>query len=162
MKYNIEKINQIGKLLAEIAEEAIAGEGQEGVRIGAIEMGLRESLLEIGQSTLKCFLENTDKEVETAIECVCGGELQYQRRRDLKIVCWYEGELVPSTQRSVRQKDKVQRAGTVFRAKNKRYSCDIAEENNLENCSGQRVARLAQMVCANWFLFVMERLGFGN
>ena len=48
MKYNIEKINQIGKLLAEIVEEALEEEGQEGVRLGDIEMGLRESLREIG------------------------------------------------------------------------------------------------------------------
>lgn len=275
MKYNIEKINQIGKLLAEIMEEAIEEKGKAGIRIGDIEMGLRESLREIGQSALKCFLENADREVEAEIECACGGQLRYQRRRavtiwsvfgkvsykrayyagcacgkgyaiidqgygieagkvtaglahllalsgidksfeegqqwlkafllfevsentiraethrmgelqrqadealveemqteailqkreqaiknvpdrlygsmdaakvriepraqqgkkadmaedwrDMKIVCWYEGELVPSQQRSVRQKDKAQREGTVFRAKNKRYSCDIAE-----------------------------------
>jgi len=275
MKYNIEKINQIAKQLAEIVEEAMEEEGKAGVLIGAIEMGLRESLREIGQSTLKCFLENADREVEAEIECACGGMSQYQRRReatiwsvfgkvtykrayyagckcgkghasidqrygikpgkvtaglahllalsgidksfeegqewlksfllfevsentiraetrimgelqrqadedlvkemhneatlqkreqaekqapdrlyasidaakvrieprakqgkkvkmaedwrDMKIVCWYEGELVPSNQCSVRQKDKVQREGTVFRAKNKHYSCDIAE-----------------------------------
>ncbi len=275
MKYNIEKINLIAKQLAEIVEEAMEEEGREGVRIGEIEMGLRESLREIGQSALRCFLENAEREVEAEIECACGGMLQYQRRReatiwsvfgkvtykrvyyagctcgkgyaiidqrygiepgkvtaglahllalsgidksfeegqewlktfllfevsentiraetrilgelqrqadedsvkemhneatlqkreqavknvpdrlygsidaakvrieprakqgkkaekaedwrDMKIVCWYEGELVPSHQRSVRQKDKAQREGTVFRAKNKRYSCDIAE-----------------------------------
>ena len=76
MKYNIEKINQIGKMLAEIVEEALEEEGQEGVRIGDIEMGLRESLREIGQGALKCFLENADREVETEIECVCGGKLR--------------------------------------------------------------------------------------
>jgi hypothetical protein len=47
--------------------------------------------------------------------------------RDMKIICWYEGELVPNRQRSVRQKEKAQREGTVFRAKNKQYACDIAE-----------------------------------
>jgi hypothetical protein len=51
--------------------------------------------------------------------------------RDMKIVCWYEGELVPQRQRSVRQKEKAQREGTVFRAKNKHYSCDIAEADQL-------------------------------
>jgi hypothetical protein len=29
MKYNIEKINEIGKLLAEIAEEALAGKSRK-------------------------------------------------------------------------------------------------------------------------------------
>lgn len=275
MKYNTEKINLIAKQLAEIVEEALEEESKEGVLIGEIEMGMRESLREIGKSALKCFLENAEREVEAEIECGCGGKLQYQRRReatlwsvfgkttytrayysgckcgegqalidrrygiepgkvtaglahllalsgidksfeegqewlnafllfevsentiraetqflgelqrqadedlikemhnettlqkreraaknvpdrlygsidaakvriesrvkqgkkaemeedwrDMKIVCWYEGELVPSHQRSVRQKDKVQREGTVFRAKNKRYSCDITE-----------------------------------
>jgi len=284
MNYNIEKINQIGKLLSEIVEEALEEENKEGVRIADIEMGIRESLREIGQKALQCYLENADRERAVAIECACGGKLEYQRRReatiwsvfgkvsykrayyagcdcgkgcavidqrygiepgkvtaglahllalsgidksfeegqewlkvfllfevsentiraetrilgelqrkadedlikemdnevalhtcpggrcqgkreqlaqqipdrlyssidaakvrieprakqgkkvemeedwrDMKIVCWYEGELVPGGQRSVRQKDKAQREGTVFRAKNKRYSCDIAE-----------------------------------
>lgn len=276
MKYNIEKINEIGKLLAEIVEEVLAGERKEDVRIADIEMEVRESLREVGQSAMKCYLENADREVEEKIECKCGGKLEYQRRRtatiwsvfgkmsyerayyagcvcgkgcalideqygiepgkvtaglgqllalsgidksfeegqewlkafllfevsentirtetqglgelqrkaeeewikemqneatlqkreqlvveqvpdrlygsidaakvrieprakqgkkeeveedwrDMKIVCWYEGELVPNRQRSVRQKKKAQREGTVFRAKNKYYSCDIAE-----------------------------------
>jgi hypothetical protein len=278
MKYNIEKINEIGKMLAEDVAEAIQAEGQAEVLIGDVEMALRESLREIGRSGLKCFLENADGEVEAEIECACGGTLKYQRRRDatiwsvfdkvvyrrayyagctcgkghapvdrrygiepgkvtaglahlialsginkafeegrkwlkefllfevsentvraetqkmgelqrqadtelvkemqdesglqkrersqppaphilygsidaakvrieprtekekavenretwrdLKAGCWYEGEIVPTRQRSVRQKDKAQRAGVVLRAKNQQYFCDIekAEE----------------------------------
>jgi len=276
MKYNIEKINEIGKLLAEIVEEALAGERKEDIRIADIEMEMRESLREVGQNAMKYYLENADRETGAKIECKCGGKLEYQRRRaatiwsvfgkmsyerayyagcdcgkghaiiderygiepgkvtaglaqllalsgidksfeegqewlkafllfevsentirtetqvlgelqrkaeeewikemhneaalqkreqmvvgqvpdrlyssidaakvrieprakqgkkeeveedwrDMKIVCWYEGELVPNRQRSVRQKEKAQREGTVFRAKNKHYSCDIAE-----------------------------------
>jgi hypothetical protein len=276
MKYNIEKIKEIGKLLAEIVEEALGGEKKEGIRIADIEMEVREILREVGQSAVEYYLENADREVGSEIECKCGGKLKYQRRRtatiwsvfgkmsyerayyagcvcgkgcaviderygiepgkvtaglaqllalsgidksfeegqewlksfllfevsentirsetqvlgelqrkmedewikemqneaalqkreqlvveqvsdrlygsidaakvrieprakqgekeevkedwrDMKIVCWYEGELVPNRQRSVRQKEKVQREGTVFRAKNKHYSCDIAE-----------------------------------
>ena len=81
MKYNIEKINQIGKILAEIVEEALEEESQEGVRIADIEMGVRESLREIGQIALKYFLENADRETEAEIECACGGKLRYQRQR---------------------------------------------------------------------------------
>ncbi len=47
--------------------------------------------------------------------------------RDLKAGCWYEGEIVPTNQRSIRQKKKVEREGTVIRAKNKKYFCDIAQ-----------------------------------
>ena len=82
MKYNIEKINLIAKQLAEIVEEALEEESKEGVLIGEIEMGMRESLREIGKSALKCFLENAEREVEAEIECGCGGKLQYQRRRE--------------------------------------------------------------------------------
>ena len=81
MKYNIEKINQIGKLLAEIVEEAINTEGKEGRLIGEIEMAMRESLQEIGNKALQCFLENADGETEAEIECECGDYLKHQRRR---------------------------------------------------------------------------------
>jgi len=60
MNYNIEKINQIGKLVAEMVEEALAGEKKEEIRIVDVEMGLRESLREIGQSALRSYLEQAD------------------------------------------------------------------------------------------------------
>jgi hypothetical protein len=75
MKYNIEKINEIGKMLAEIVEEALAGERKEDVRVADIEMGIRESLREVGQSAMKCYLENADQEAGSEIECKCGGKL---------------------------------------------------------------------------------------
>ncbi len=50
MKYNIEKVNQIGKLLADVVEEALKAEGNEEVLIGDIEMALRESMLKTGNS----------------------------------------------------------------------------------------------------------------
>jgi hypothetical protein len=308
MKYNIEKIKEIGKLLAEIVEEALVGEKNEAVRIADIEMEVRESLRAVGQSAMQCYLEKADREAGSEIECKCGGKLEYQRRRvatiwsvfgkmnyerayyagcgcgkgcavlderygiepgkvtaglaqllalsgidksfeegqawlkafllfevsentiraetqllgelqrkaeeawinemhdeaglqkreqlvfpqapdrlygsmdaakvrieprakqgkkeaveedwrDMKIVCWYEGELVPSNQRSIRQKEKAQREGTVFRAKNKQYACDIAEAEQFgklfwaSGCSvfADRVPELV-FVCdgANW------------
>jgi hypothetical protein len=45
--------------------------------------------------------------------------------RDLKAGCWYEGEIVPPSQRSTRQEQKAEREGTVLRARNKTYFCDI-------------------------------------
>ena len=38
MKYNIEKINQIGKLLAEVVEEALKTDGEKEALIGDVEM----------------------------------------------------------------------------------------------------------------------------
>ena len=43
MKYNIEQINQIGKLLVEVMEEAVSETEEERVGIGDVEMALRES-----------------------------------------------------------------------------------------------------------------------
>ena len=75
MKYNIEKINGIAEKLAEIIEEAIATEDQTEIKIGEVEMALRENLREIGEKALVCFLENADKEWEDVSEigCKCGG-----------------------------------------------------------------------------------------
>ncbi|NJC97690.1 MAG: ISKra4 family transposase [Anaerolineae bacterium] len=81
MNYNIEKINQIGKMVAEVIEEAVMQTGEEKVRISDIEMGLRETLQAVGQSALKQFLENGEDGPETQIKCSCGGQLHYQRRR---------------------------------------------------------------------------------
>jgi len=81
MEYNIEKINQIGKQLAEVMEEAVTETEVENIRIGDIEMALRETLQAVGQSALKQILENGDGELEPEIECGCGGKLNYQRRR---------------------------------------------------------------------------------
>ena len=50
--------------------------------------------------------------------------------RDMKVLCWYEVEKVPSAQRSTRQKNKAMREHIPLRAKNMRYFCDIAEAEN--------------------------------
>src|SRR3990170_869166 len=83
--------------------------------------------------------------------------------RDLKAGCWYEGEIVPDRQQSVRQKDKAQREGTVLRAKNQQYFCDTlrVRQNSLVNYFGQRVAPGAQTVRVSWSLFAIAQSGFG-
>lgn len=85
MKYNIEKINQIGKMLAEVVEDAIQAEGREGILIGDVEKAIRESLLKVGGQALKCFLETADGKAETEMACKCGGKLKYQRWREATI-----------------------------------------------------------------------------
>ena len=85
MKYNIEKINEIGKMVAEVVADALQTEGRENVLIGDIEMVMREGLLKIGNSALQSFLENADGVVAAEIECVCGGKLAYQRKRAKKV-----------------------------------------------------------------------------
>ena len=85
MKYNIEKINQISQLLAEVVEEAMQAEGQEEALIGDVEMVMREGLRVIGQQALQGFLEAADSEAEAEMKCACGGKLKYQRRREATI-----------------------------------------------------------------------------
>jgi hypothetical protein len=307
MKYNIEKINQIGKMLAEVVEEALKTEGKKETLIGDIEMVLRESVLKIGNSALQCFLENADGEVEAEIECACGGKLKYQRRRkatiwsvfdkviykrayyagcacgtgcapvdkcygiepgkvtaglarlialsgikeafdagrkclkeyllfevsentvraetqkmgelqgqadaelvkatqsecdlqkreqsqqpapdilygsidaakvrieprdekekavenretwrDLKAGCWYEAEIVPNRQQSVRQKDKAQREGVVLRAKNQQYFCDIDQAERFGKLLWADRARILVFICdgAVWIWNLIAR-----
>jgi len=85
MKYNIEKINLIAQEVAEVVREGLAEESQGKALIGDVEMALRESLREIGQQALGCFLENADGEVEAEMGCSCGGKLAYQRQRKATI-----------------------------------------------------------------------------
>ena len=47
--------------------------------------------------------------------------------RDMKVICWFEAEVVPPAQRSTRQKKKIEREQIALRAKNKHYFCDIIE-----------------------------------
>jgi hypothetical protein len=56
-------------------------------------------------------------------------QAEHESWRDLKIGCWYEAEAVPPAQRSTRQREKVDRAQPILRAKHIRYFCDIAEAN---------------------------------
>jgi hypothetical protein len=50
--------------------------------------------------------------------------------RDMKVLAWFETEVVPPAQRSVRQRKKVAREQVALRAKNLRYFCDITEADN--------------------------------
>jgi len=52
---------------------------------------------------------------------------EHEDWRDMKTLCWFETEVVPPSQRSKRQKKKVEREQVALRAKNKQYYCDIIE-----------------------------------
>ena len=55
---------------------------------------------------------------------------EHEDWRDMKVLCWYEVDPVPTTQRKARHRKKVEREQPALRAKNMRYFCDIqaAEE----------------------------------
>ena len=46
--------------------------------------------------------------------------------RDMKVGCWYQAEAVLVSQQSMRQRQKAERDGTVFRTTQHHYYCDIA------------------------------------
>jgi hypothetical protein len=47
--------------------------------------------------------------------------------RDMKVLCWYEVESVPTAQHSSRHREKIVREQPALRAKNMHYFCDITE-----------------------------------
>jgi hypothetical protein len=55
---------------------------------------------------------------------------EHEDWRDMKVLAWFETEVVPPAQRSVRQRKKVAREQIALRAKNLRYFCDITEADN--------------------------------
>ena len=54
---------------------------------------------------------------------------EHEDWRDMKVLSWFETEIVPAAQRSVRQQKKAERQHPPLRAKNLHYFCDIAEAN---------------------------------
>jgi len=49
------------------------------------------------------------------------------------VLCWFETEVVPPSQRSKRQRDKVAREQPALRARNMQYFCDITKAETLGN-----------------------------
>jgi len=58
---------------------------------------------------------------------------EHEDWRDMKVLCWYEVEGVPPSQRSTRQREKVAREQPALRAKNLSYFCDITEADDFGN-----------------------------
>jgi hypothetical protein len=54
---------------------------------------------------------------------------EHEDWRDMKVLSWFETEVVPPAQRSTRQRQQAEREHPPLRAKNLRYFCDIAEAN---------------------------------
>lgn len=55
---------------------------------------------------------------------------EHEDWRDMKVLAWFETEIVPPAQRSARQRKKVVREQIALRAKDLRYFCDITEADN--------------------------------
>src|SRR3990172_6865239 len=85
MKYNIEKIKLIAQKVAEVVQEAIEAESQEQVLIGDVELAMRESVRQIGQQALTCFLESADGKAEAERkEQVLIGDVELAMRESVR------------------------------------------------------------------------------
>jgi hypothetical protein len=125
-------------LLFEVSENTIRAETE---KLGGLQKKLDEELVQAMQDEAQLQKRECDQKQapERLYGSIDAAKVRIEPRdeqekaladrenwRDLKIGCWYQGEIVPNRERSFRQKGKAQREGTVIRAKNKEYFCDIA------------------------------------
>ena len=126
-------------LLFEVSENTVRSETQ---KMGELQRQLEETLIKESQeeASLQARERNCPAVPDILYGSIDAAKVRIEPRdeqekaakhrenwRDLKVGCWYEGEIVPTNQRSTRQNEKAEREGTVIRAKNKRYFCDIAQ-----------------------------------
>jgi hypothetical protein len=124
-------------LLFEVSENTVRAETQ---KMGALQRQADEQMVKETQdeSSLQRREQSQQPTVDILYGSIDAAKVRIEPRnqqdkaaekrenwRDMKAGCWYEGEVVPNSQRSTRQKGKEQREGTVLRAKNKKYFCDI-------------------------------------
>jgi hypothetical protein len=124
-------------LLFEVSENTVRAETQ---KMGALQRQADEQMVKETQdeSSLQRREQSQQPTVDILYGSIDAAKVRIEPRnqqdkaaekrenwRDMKVGCWYEGEVVPNSQRSTRQKGKEQREGTVLRAKNKKYFCDI-------------------------------------
>ncbi len=71
------------------------------------------------------------------------GEKKEEREdwRDMKVLCWFEPEIVPPAQQTKRHKTKVEREQPALRAKNKQYFSDIIEADQFGKLVWATVAK---------------------
>jgi hypothetical protein len=125
-------------LLFDISENTIRSETEQ---MGALQEKREETLIQ--QSQDEQYLQERQRnpgriaprlygsidaaKVRTEPRPKKGAEKEaHEDWRDMKLLCWFETELVPPSQRSKRQQKKVLREQAALRARNMQYFCDIA------------------------------------
>jgi len=128
-------------LLFEIAGNTVRSETE---KMGALQQGLEAEMIQLSQD--EAYLEERERNPGCIPLRFYGamdaakvrieprpkkGEpsAEHEDWRDMKVLSWFETEIVPSAQRSVRQRKTFEREHPPLRAKNLRYFCDIAEAN---------------------------------
>ncbi len=126
-------------LLFDISENTVRSETEQ---MGAFAAEREEALIQDSQDILK--LQERQRQPGSVVPRLYGSldaakvrteprpkkgedKEEHEDWRDMKVVCWFEVENVPPSQRSARQRAKVAREQPALRAKNLRYFCDITE-----------------------------------
>jgi hypothetical protein len=111
---------QMGVLQAK-REEALIQQSQE-------EQYLQERLRHPGRIAPRLYGSIDAAKVRTEPRPKKGEEKEaHEDWRDMKLLCWFETETVPPSQRSKRQQKKALREQTALRARDMQYFCDITE-----------------------------------
>ncbi len=72
---------------------------------------------------------------------------EHEDWRDMKVLCWFETETVSPSQRSARQRKKVDREQIPLRAKDLRYFCDITDADDFGRLLWATGCRLNADLC---------------
>jgi hypothetical protein len=132
-------------LLFDVSENTVRSETE---KMGALQEKQEEALIQVSQDDVQ--LQERQRNPGQVAACLYGsidaakvrieprpkkGEEKgaHEDWRDMKVLCWYEVEGVPPSQRSTRQREKVAREQPALRAKHLRYFCDITEADDFGN-----------------------------
>jgi hypothetical protein len=88
MEFSTEELIPLAESLANMIVKKL--EQEENIIGRGIEESIRECLRDIGQMTLGMVLTNCDGAPEREIDCECGGQLHYQRRRKAKVLSVFD------------------------------------------------------------------------
>lgn len=126
-------------LLFDISENTVRSETEQ---MGALQEKREEALSQ--QSKDERYLQERQRNPGRIVSCLYGSidaakvrieprpkkgeeKEEHEDWRDMKMLCWFETEVVPPSQRSKRQQKKAVREQTALRAKNMRCFCDITK-----------------------------------
>lgn len=84
MEFSTETLKPIAEQFAKIIRQALEQEPEQKIR--NLETDMRKSLQEIGRQALGQVLSQEDEAVEKTRVCQCGGQMQYQRRREAHLL----------------------------------------------------------------------------
>jgi hypothetical protein len=132
-------------LLFEVSENTVRSETE---RMGDLQTQREKALIQSSQNETK--LQERQRQPGPVVPRLYGSldaakvrieprpkageeKAEHEDWRDMKVVCWFEVEEVPPSQRSARQREKAAREQPALRAKSLRYFCDIAESKDFGN-----------------------------